>query len=187
MKKYRLIIIIAVPLILIPVSLYAFWMNKAKKGDKVQSIKQLAEPKVEKTDENNSQDNSIQPTELSKEMTPVNNNLATFTEVSLTAYLNKETMVGPNGSQAPTGAIMIYFYMPQGAYTVQKKTSEIWKDVVTNFEYPGHGGLWAFYMEESENLAEYRVLKLANGQPVAISKIFKVQRDDLASGMRTYN
>lgn len=186
MKKYRFIILTMITILLFAAAGYAFYANQKKEtankgGDTTvsENTKGDLEPSTSEVPT---------PTEPSKEVTTVTKDLPQFTDVSLTVYVNQDASMGPDGqTKIPTGALMPYFYMPGGIYTIQKMTGGQWKDLLTNVSYSGHGGLWAFYTDATEDNVAYRVYRIENGQPTAVSKTFIIIRSDLEGGMKTYN
>jgi len=188
MKKHRNIIIFIVAVLVIGIGAYAFVANKKKEESKQNENTQESNTTTDKGDNPPEVEETQQPTTPSNQVTDVSETLPGFNEVSLTVYLNQDATIGPDGkTQIPVGALMPYFYMPSGNFTVQKMVGSEWKDLLTNVSYSGHGGLWAFYTEPTEDNIQYRVLKIENGKPVSVSKIYTVKRSDLTGGVKTYN
>jgi len=120
--------------------------------------------------------------------TVVNSSLGNLSDVSLTAYLNREASTSLDGKTTiPANSISISFYMPAGVYSIQKLIGSSWQDVATNNNYPGHGGLSVPNLSPSEDNISYRVIKIENGTAKSVSKTFIVKRSDLSDGMKTYN
>lgn len=184
MKKYRVVILTLATILLFGAAGYAFYANQKNKAANPEDTTVTENTKGDF--ETDTQEEPL-PTEPSKEVTNVTKELPQFSDITLTVYVNKDASTGPDGeTEIPVGALMPYFYMSEGVYTVQKLTGGQWKDLLTNVSYAGHGGLWAFYTDATEDNVEYRVLRIENGQPTAVSKIFTVKRSEITGGSKAY-
>jgi hypothetical protein len=114
--------------------------------------------------------------------------LPTLANVSLTAYLSAQDSIAPDGSTPmPAGSIAPTFNMPDGTYTIQKMVGGVWKDIITNQSYPGHGGIAAWFSGPTEDNISYRILKIEGGKAASSSKTFVVRRSDITATVYTYN
>jgi len=140
-----------------------------------------------KTDTSSTVPTPVQTTP-STTTTATTKTLGVLSDVSLTANLVSEESIAQDGKTViPPGSITPTFYTNTGNFTIQKMVAGVWKDIITNQVYPGHGGITAWFCGPTENNIQYRVLKVENGTPVSASKIFTVKRSDLTSGVKTYN
>ena len=124
----------------------------------------------------------------SKTTTNVPTALGTLDEASVTAYLYKFDEVAADGTSVmPAGSIVPTFYTQTGTFTIQKMVDGTWKDIITNYNYPGHGGITAWFAGPTEDNISYRVLQIEGGRPSKASKTFVIRRSDLTTGTHTYN
>lgn len=170
---------------------YYIYQNNQKKNESKTETRTQEEGKVstEKGEDSTTDTNSEKDYQSTGGETPtVPAAPGVLSEVSLTAYMSMEDANSQDGKTTiPAGSITPYFYLPSGVYSVQKLTGGAWKDVATNIQYPGHGGLSAGYTLPTEDNINYRVLKVENNSVKSISKTFVVKRADLAGGVKTYN
>lgn len=182
------VIIIAVILAILGVGGYALYRVQSAKKSKDDTAKTQVT-----ADKGGSEKTDNPPTEIlgpgSTETTPTTNtNIGVLSDVSLTVYLQAESTTSQDGkTKIAAGSIIPYFYLPGGVYTVQKMVGVTWKDVATNINYPGHGGLLASFAGPTEDNISYRVLKIEGGTTKAISKTFVVKRAEISGGTKTYN
>lgn len=109
------------------------------------------------------------------------------TDTSSLATLDSTLTAQESGTDA---SILIAFYVQgPGYFTVQKKVSGFWKTTNENVYYSGSGGLEADALRANEDSNTYRVLKIENGQYIALSKEYTVFRTDVinAGGIKTYH
>jgi hypothetical protein len=193
-KKQKIILgsILAIVLISLAVAGgYLYFQRQKKIADtKTTTTPQNATDKgasTEKTDNTPQQITPIQVTP-STTTTPVPATLGVLGDVSLTAYLYNTQMVAPDGKTTmEAGSITPTFYTRSGTFTIQKMVDGAWKDIITNYVYPGHGGIAAWYSGPSEDNISYRVLSIEGGKPVSASKNFVIKRADLTKGYASYN
>lgn len=87
-------------------------------------------------------------------------------------------------------SIGIAFYVKGPAsFTIQEKTADTWQTTGENVFYAGSGGLPARGLAAGEKSKTIRLLKIENGQYVAISSEFTVLRSEViaAGGIKTYS
>jgi cytoskeletal protein RodZ len=188
-KLEKRIIIIAIVLAFLGVGGYGLYRVQSASKKKTEATTTQNQGKdtnsTEKTDnppsaEANTNNDTPAPT--------TNTNVGVLGEVSLTVYLQSETTTSQDGKTTiAAGSIIPYFYLPGGIYTVQKMVGTTWKDVASNVNYPGHGGLLASFAGSTEDNINYRVLQLEGGAVKSVSKTFVVKRSDITGGIKTYN
>jgi hypothetical protein len=178
-------------LLLVGVTAFYLYRNNSKKkeADNSAATQEAGKSNEDKGDATADATNSEKDYQTVGGETPtVTTTVGTLSEVSLTVYLATEASTSQDGKTTiPAGSITPYFYLPSGVYSVQKLTGGVWKDVATNIQYPGHGGLAAGYTTATEDNISYRTLKIENNIVKSISKTFVVKRSDLSSGSKTYN
>lgn len=189
-RKKSWIILAAVLLLLVGgVSFYLYRNNLKKREDeKMKAAQEEGKFSEEKGDDlaDPGSENDYQT--IGGTTPSVTSQVETLGEVSLTVYFQSGATTSQDGKTTiPAGSLAPYFYLPSGIYSVQKLTGGVWKDVATNIQYPGHGGLAAGYTGPSEDNVSYRVLKIEGSTVKSISKTFVVKRSDLNEGVKTYN
>lgn len=169
---------------------FLYQREKGKTGEKENQENSQKTTETKSTDKTNNSQTIPQNIQIkpSTGTTATPTTLGNLSDVSLTAYLYKESAVAPDGTTTmPSGSIVPTFYAKSGTYTIQKMVGGAWKDIITNYSYPGHGGIAAWYDGPTEDSIQYRVLGVSGGKPTTVSKTFVVKRSDLSGGVFSYN
>ena len=106
-----------------------------------------------------------------------------------TSLITLNTSVTAQSSPSDGSISLIFYPEGGGSYTIQQLISGSWQVEKENVNYSGVGGLQDGSLASGENSKTLRLLKIENGNYVAVSKEFTITRQDVtaAGGIKTYN